>query len=245
MAWSKEVYYDISTYGQYGEQQREDKLTVSQTGTTGDVVNIHINRWMRITRWVLPEVTYTFSCTGEPVKVTMSGHQWPGEASVRSVDGTIDFPKSWVGKTVTMTRSDVSTKYTFVFDGYGEFKLTITADAKLPVTVNRTSSPKAGKSTGNLANNAAIYSGDVLKLTFTIPTGYKGEVTLNGSAITSGATHTVSANVAVVSTAEPMATLHVWNGNSWDLYLIYVYTGSKWELHQANIYNGSTWDKYY
>ena len=81
------------------------------------------------------------------------------------------------------------------------YKLTISA-TNTTITVNRTSSPKAGASTGNLSNNATIYYSDVLKITFTAATNYTlATHTVNGSNFTSGGSHTVVGNVAVVGTS--------------------------------------------
>ncbi len=69
-----------------------------------------------------------------------------------------------------------------------KYKLTITAATGTTVTVR--------KNGVALANNADIYEGDVLTISCT-----GGTITVNGTAFTSGGTHTVAANVAVVSTA--------------------------------------------
>ena len=82
------------------------------------------------------------------------------------------------------------------------YTLTITKGANSTITVNRTSSPIGGGSTGNLSSGATIYYNDVLKITFGANTGYTvGTHTVNGSAFTSGNNHTVTGNVAVVSSA--------------------------------------------
>lgn len=77
--------------------------------------------------------------------------------------------------------------------------LSITAGTGSSITVTRKSSPWAftGKLTGG-----TVYDGDVLKISFAALTGYTlGIHTVNGGSFTSGGTHTVSANVTVVSTA--------------------------------------------
>ena len=77
--------------------------------------------------------------------------------------------------------------------------LSITAGTGSSITVTRQSSPWAapGKLTGG-----TVYDGDVLKISFAALTGYAlGTHTVNGGSFTSGGTHTVSANVTVVSTA--------------------------------------------
>ncbi len=79
--------------------------------------------------------------------------------------------------------------------------LTISAGSNSAITVNRTSSNYGG-ATGALSNGATIYTGDVLKITYSASTGYSvGTHTVNGSTFTSGSNYTVSGNTTVVSTA--------------------------------------------
>ena len=78
--------------------------------------------------------------------------------------------------------------------------LSISAGTGSSVTVIRQSSPWV--STGSISNGATVYDGDVLKIDFSVSTGYNLSVhTVNGSTFTSGGTHTVSGNVTVVSRA--------------------------------------------
>ena len=78
--------------------------------------------------------------------------------------------------------------------------LSISAGTGSNVTVARQSSPWVA--TGSISNGATIYDGDVLKIDFSVSTGYNLSVrTVNGSTFTSGGTHTVSGNVTVVSRA--------------------------------------------
>lgn len=85
------------------------------------------------------------------------------------------------------------------------YKLSVSAGTGSNITVNRTSSGYA--STGNLSNGARLYKGDTLKITFTPSTNYAISTHIvNGSTFTSGGTHTVSANVSVVATAQVLAS---------------------------------------
>ena len=78
--------------------------------------------------------------------------------------------------------------------------LSISAGTGSSVTVTRQYSPWVA--TGSISNGAAVYDGDVLKIDFSVSTGYNLSVrTVNGSTFTSGGTHTVSGNVTVVSRA--------------------------------------------
>ena len=99
------------------------------------------------------------------------------------------------------------------------YTLSISAGTGSSITVNRTSSPYADGSTSNLSNGATIYYGDVLKITFTINSGYEAETTtVNGETFTSGNSHTVVSNVTVVSTA--VLGVH--------RYQMYIDDGSMW-----------------
>ena len=78
--------------------------------------------------------------------------------------------------------------------------LSISAGTGSNVTVIRQYSPWVA--TGSISNGATVYDGDVLKIDFSVSTGYNLSVhTVNGSTFTSGGTHTVSGNVTVVSRA--------------------------------------------
>lgn len=82
--------------------------------------------------------------------------------------------------------------------------LSISAGTGATVTVTRTSSP-LGMGTGTLSSGAAIYDGDVLRITAAVGSGWElSGLTVNGSAISSGGSVTVSGNVAVVATAKQL-----------------------------------------
>ena len=87
------------------------------------------------------------------------------------------------------------------------FTLTISTAANNPVTVNRTSSPYAGATTGAIGNLKTIYYGDKLKFTQSPVTNYSGNytVTHNGSTafdkVSGENTLTVNGAVGVSSTA--------------------------------------------
>lgn len=93
--------------------------------------------------------------------------------------------QSWTAQVVTP--ENLSTIVQKVNPGTAR-TLTITQDDDTTVTVTKGGTP--------LASGATIYDGDVLTISVT-----GGTITVNGSAFTSGNTHTVTANVTVVSTA--------------------------------------------
>lgn len=98
---------------------------------------------------------------------------------------------------------------TYELSGTSKFTLSVSAGTGSSVTVNRTTSALGTSlaATGKLSNGASVYKGDKLQITFTPSTNYGiDKHTVNGSAFTSGNTHTVSANVTVVATAYLLAS---------------------------------------
>lgn len=98
---------------------------------------------------------------------------------------------------------------TYELSGTSKFTLSVSAGTGSTVTVNRTTSALGTSlaATGKLSNGASVYKGDKLQITFTPSTNYGiDKHTVNGSAFTSGNTHTVSANVTVVATAYLLAS---------------------------------------
>lgn len=80
------------------------------------------------------------------------------------------------------------------------YSLSVSAGTGSSIAVSRQSSTVAG--TGSLSNGSVLYAGDVLSVSYSASTGYViGTHTLNGSTFNSGATHTVSAAVSIVTTA--------------------------------------------
>ena len=98
---------------------------------------------------------------------------------------------------------------TYELSGTSKFTLSVSAGTGSSVTVNRTTSALGTSlaATGKLSNGASVYKGDKLQITFTPSTNYGIDThTVNGTAFTSGNTHTVSANVNVVATAYLLAS---------------------------------------
>lgn len=128
------------------------------------------------------------------------------------------------------------------------YALSIVEGAGSTITVNRESSPLKGASTGSLTNGATIYYNDVLVITVSINEGYVlKSCTLNGINFVSGSSHTVTKNVAVVSTTVtdvPMYQVYLDNGTSWKLvYLIYIDNGTDWNLANFNMDLVSNWSR--
>lgn len=82
--------------------------------------------------------------------------------------------------------------------------LSLSAGSGAEISVSRQSSPWAAA--GSLSHGAAVYDGDVLKISFAALTGYALLThTVNGSNFTSGGSLTVSANVTVSASAARLA----------------------------------------
>lgn len=101
---------------------------------------------------------------------------------------------------------------TVTYTAAASYKLSLSIGANVSGTVTLNSSP-FGRS-GTVANNGTIYAGEVLRLTYTVSTGYAIDThTLNGSTVNSGATHTVAAAVSIVLTAKAsLSTISTGNG---------------------------------
>lgn len=86
------------------------------------------------------------------------------------------------------------------------YTLSVSAGTGSTITVNRTA-PANNAGTGALSNGTKIYAGDVLTISFAAASNYQLLThTVNGSTFTSGGTKTVSGNVSVAATAQPLAS---------------------------------------
>lgn len=121
-----------------------------------------------------------------------------------AADGTCSFTVN-IGAGIYNWAINETGSGSFTLNALTVYSLSTSAGTGSSITVNRTSSGYA--STGNLSNGAKLYKGDTLKITFTPSTNYAISThTVNGSTFTSGGTHTVSANVSVVATAQVLAS---------------------------------------
>lgn len=124
------------------------------------------------------------------------------------------------------------------------YKLRITTSPSgVVTTVVRTASPNnPSASIGQLGNNANIYYGDALTVTYSLAAGYTLEqATINSAPFTSGAQIAVPAsNVAVVVTANAAGFVYIGGVP----YTIWIGNGSTYDRYLAKIGNGSTYDDY-
>lgn len=126
------------------------------------------------------------------------------ETLTHAADGTCSFTVS-IGAGIYNWAINETGSGSFTLNAHTVYSLSTSAGTGSSITVSRTSSGYAR--TGNLSNGARLYKGDTLKITFTPSTNYAISThTVNGSTFTSGGTHTVSANVTVVATAQELAS---------------------------------------
>lgn len=123
------------------------------------------------------------------------------------------------------------------------YTLSTSPDTGSIITVNRIASPLKGASTGVLASGATIYYNDVLLIEFGVSIGYKLITkTVNGSDFTSGDSHTVTANVTIITISEVSGVVHIDNGTTIDMYLVYIDNGSGWDQYIPYLDNGTSWN---
>ena len=122
------------------------------------------------------------------------------------------------------------------------FTLTASADEHSSVTVNRTSSPLKGASTGNLVTGSTIYYNDVLLISFSVNSGYEiAKSTVNDLDFVSGNKHTVKNNVTIKVASKLMGVVYIDNGTTIEKYLVYVDNGSSWDQYVPYVDDGSSW----
>lgn len=125
-----------------------------------------------------------------------------------------------------------------------EYSLSLTvSDSGLAYNVLRTSSPFGGGAIGGLADGATIYYGDVIKVNFTVSSGYQIQTaTVNGTDISDAGeiNVTVSQNMVVVLTVKLGALVYIGN----EPYQAFIWNGSSWEQYEAYIGNGNSWEAY-
>lgn len=185
--------YD-STLGMFIEGSRTPKyfaLGYKTKKTNGDEVYV----WRYKGTFGIPESTHHTEDDGtdaEGQEVTFTGisttHKFAKAGGKGAKAINIDLGKDL---------ADVSTFFDTVttpdqIQAKTAYSLSITEDDDTTVVVSKNGTA--------LSDGATLHSGDVLTISVT-----GGTITVNGTAFTSGTTHTVSGNVAVVSTKTPTA----------------------------------------
>lgn len=96
------------------------------------------------------------------------------------------------------------------------YSLSVSAGTGTTVTVNRTSSPKQGATTGTITNGATVYYSDVLNITISANSGYNlgtNTVKIGSTTSTGSGSYTVTGAVTVTATATAaLTTISTGNG---------------------------------
>lgn len=128
-------------------------------------------------------------------------HNSDGTKKGVQLSASWSFNGYWEGRYV----GTISASASVDLDAIKTYKLSVQAGTGSSITVSRTSSSYGGVE--NLSNGATLYYGDKLKITFSAGSNYAINThTVNGTAFTSGSTHTVTGNVSVLSTASVLAS---------------------------------------
>lgn len=105
-------------------------------------------------------------------------------------------------------------------------------------SVNRMSSPIGGAPTDQIFDNATLYYGDVLLISYSFGLGYQVDAhTINGADFDSGDSYTVVGDTVVIVTASASGFVYINNRP----YLAYIGDSTNWRRYQAQIGDGSNW----
>ena len=206
-------------------------------------------------------INHNYGSAGEPIryKVTTNPTSHVNAGAGSDFDGALTFTPSGsqynasLNGQVTINQS--GTYYLYIFPGSTNdctwswptaavnvnltksvYQLTLNKAAHTSLEVKR-----GGVS---LSDGASIAYGDVLTITFGADAGYDVIATLNGSAIQSGATHTVVGNVTIATTATALGLVYIDDGTQFMACQIFIDTGSDWEQYMPYIDNGTGFELY-
>lgn len=122
-----------------------------------------------------------------------------------------------------------------------EYLLTVSASTGAVVTVRRTAS--GGGETGVLQSGAVLYHGDVLQITYGADEVYSlAEATMNGMALTTDSTHTVTGDVSVIVVyLIGVRPVYVDEGAAFGKYYEFIEDGATWEQYEGYVDTGTGW----
>jgi hypothetical protein len=206
-------------------------------------------------------INHNYGSTGEPIryKVTTNPTSHVNAGAGSDFDGALTFTPSGsrynasLNGQVTINQS--GTYYLYIFPGSTNDCTwswpTAAVDVNLTKSIYQLTLNKAAHTSlevkrggVSLSDGASIAYGDVLTITFGADAGYEVAATLNGSAIQSGATHTVVGNVAVATTATALGLVYIDDGTQFVAAQVFIDNGSDWEQYMPYIDNGTEFELY-
>ena len=124
------------------------------------------------------------------------------------------------------------------------FKLILSPGVGSEIIVNRLESPLQGASTDKpLKHESDIYYSDKLEIIFKSTAGYKLITQrVNQDDFVSGDTYIVYSDVEIVTITDTSGLVRIYNGNTFEPFIICIYNGNDWDQYIPYVYNGSSWD---
>lgn len=182
-----------------------------------------------------------FYATPSPATVTVKHSAAAGAKQITIAGSTQVYPVYINGNAHGASGSNSATVTTGTFSTYA---LSIDAGEGASVEINRTASSIAAA--GTVAAGDAIYAGDVLQISYSADVEYNvTAATVNGAAIESGGSHTVTGDVAVVIVTElasivyvgdKVGVLYVYLNGAWHVGLLYAAKGGQFHIGVGYIF---------
>ena len=124
-----------------------------------------------------------------------------------------------------------------------QYTLTLVPDTGSTITVNRTSSPLQNATIGIINSNETIYYADVLKISLSSSPEYEIlEQYVNQEEFTSGDIFEVQDDITVETITRLRGIAYIYNGASYNKYLIYIFNNGSWSQYIPYVYQDSKWN---
>lgn len=156
--------------------------------------------------------------------------------------GETEHDESFVYEVVGPTSIDARIK---------SYQLTFNVDPSVTVTARRTSSPLEEAPNTTFTNEVGkeetiyddIYHSDVITITFETSEGYQPiNKLINSGTFEFGEPITVKSNIEVFIATDLSGCVRIFNGTSFDRYLVFIFNGETWDQYIPYIYDGSNWN---
>lgn len=133
------------------------------------------------------------------------------------------------------------------------YNIELVSDIGVTITVNRIDSPLKGADVGEMVSISngeeqtytdKIYHADILQINFTYSADRKGIAqVVNEEYFISGDTLDVDGDIRVVVITELSGVVHIYDGTSFNNYVIYIFNGQNWnDQYIPYVFDGTTWN---
>jgi len=151
-------------------------------------VNAYKATWNTGTGYTITVKRTSSPCAEAPIGILSSGDAiYYGDVLSITYAAKTGYTLGGKGKTSITVTGNVTSSDIYTSATVNSYTVSWSTGTGYTITVKRTSSPLKGASTGTLANNATVYYGDVLSVTYTANTGYtlgstgKTSITVTGN----------------------------------------------------------------